>query len=204
MYWKHWPTWEYTILFISIIPLPALIGYHIQPRRNSVQKSPYSSGMNSCRYRRVHFCMLPLEPDINHSFFNKTPVFVSSIISWVFCAIPSKWDKCFVYLNQLKQLCVESLPCWITVYAFAITYICRVSLMINQELVWLSKLRQNGGKKIRLLYMSDTRGKNLPFVISYRILNCQGRNGPCYTYFQIGKIRLLVISFKSEGKPKII
>lgn len=113
-----------------------------------------------------------------------------------------KWDKCFVYLNQLKQLCVESLPCWITVYAFAITYICRVSLMINQELVWLSKLRQNGGKKIRLLYMSDTRGKNLPFVISYRILNCQGRNGPCYTYFQIGKIRLLVISFKSEGKPK--
>lgn len=75
MYWKHWPTWEYTILFISIIPLPALIGYHIQPRRNSVQKSPYSSGLNSCRYRRVHFCMLPLEPDINHSFFNKTPVF---------------------------------------------------------------------------------------------------------------------------------
>lgn len=131
---KHWPTLEYTILFISIIPLPALIGYHVQP-----QKSPYLSGLNSCRYPRFHFCMLPLEPISTILSFNKSSVSVSSIISWELGAHSVKRNKCFVYLNQLKQLCVESLPSWITVYAFAITYICRVSLIINHELVWLSK-----------------------------------------------------------------
>lgn len=85
------------------------------------------------------FACCPWNPISTILSFNKSSVSVSSIISWVLGAHSVKRNKCFVYLNQLKQLCVESLPSWITVYAFAITYICRVSLIINHELVWLSK-----------------------------------------------------------------
>lgn len=136
---KHWPTLEYTILFISIIPLPALIGYHVQPGEIRFKSRPIWADWIPVVILVFIFACCPWNPISTILSFNKSSVSVSSIISWVLGAHSVKRNKWFVYLNQLKQLCVESLPSWITVYAFAITYICRVSLIINHELVWLSK-----------------------------------------------------------------
>lgn len=155
---KHWPTLEYTILFISIIPLPALIGYHVQPGEIRFKSRPIWADWIPVVILVFIFACCPWNPISTILSFNKSSVSVSSIISWVLGAHSVKRNKCFVYLNQLKQLCVESLPSWITVYAFAITYICRVSLIINHELVWLSKLRQNGGKKRSTYCICQIRG----------------------------------------------